>query len=382
MERVESRLSLKRLSGHTYSCQAEVVPLRRLSPIDVKFGMYGPFEPLSAIYETATFAEDQGLDSYWLGDRAIAFPDPDVIEAWSALAAVAVKTERIHLGMSVTDPFRRGPGLFAQTVVALDHISNGRAIPGIGVGEKVNLVPFGISMDQASSRMEEFIEFTKRYWTGERIEHRGRFFESSQGVVRPTPVQQPHPPIWIAANSPRTLPIVGRVGDGWLPAAKSPAMYKEDLAVIRAEARNAGRNPSSIVPGLFMYTVVADDRDYCRKVVDDFGCALLVWWRTSLARSGTSAGSNKLSIVNFDASAETFKEWLEAGRRIPEETRQQLINYGTPEDVSARILEYVDAGVQHFVIVALDGFTDIARWKETATIVRNTVIPEVTNSVA
>lgn len=339
--------------------------------------MYGPFAPVEAIYETAAAAEEVGFDSYWLGDRIIGFPEPPVVEAWSALAALAVRTSRIRLGMSVTDAYRRPPAVLAQMVAAIDQISGGRVIPGVGAGERVNLEPFGIRMEGGAERVEEYVTLLKRYWSGERVDFEGRFYRSTGGLVQPKPVQQPHPPVLVAANARKTLEVVGRSGDAWLSAAKSPAMVREDLAVVRAAAASAGRSPSGIEPTLFTYCVVHSDADYARKVAYEFGGSILLWWRGSLSRLGVRAGARDLTISNWDGTEDTVQRWLAGGGQVSREAVDQLINHGTAETVARRVQAFVEAGVRHFVFVCLDAFTDVPRWKDSARIIGEQVLPAV-----
>jgi phthiodiolone/phenolphthiodiolone dimycocerosates ketoreductase len=341
----------------------------------VRVGAYGPFQPLASIFETAEWAERHGMDSYWLGDRAMAFPDPDVIEAWSALAAVAMRTSHIKLGMAVTDTQRRHPSVLAQTITALDHISNGRALPGVGVGERANLNPFGVPLQKGPGRLEEFVRLMKLYWTGEPIDFQGEYFTSEGGTLRPTPIQVPHPPVFLAGNTPRTLEAVGRAGDGWLPAALTPDMYAEDLAKVRAAAEAAGRDPDAIEPGLFMYTVLNEDAELARETARQIGGGIMIWWRGSLKRLGFPLGADDLTVSNFDGREQSTKRWLELGQEVPSEAVDLLINAGSAEDVARRMREFIDAGCRHFVVLSLDGLGDLGRWKETVAAVSDSVVP-------
>ncbi len=347
------------------------------SSSDVRVGVYGPFQPLAHIYETADWAERHGLSSYWLGDRAMAFPEPDVIEAWCALTAVAVRTSRLQLGMAVTDTSRRPPHVLAQTVTALDHISGGRALPGIGVGERANLTPFGVPLQKGAARLEEYVDLTKRYWTGEPVEFEGEHFVSRGGVLRPTPVQDPHPPMWVAGNTPRTLSAVGRVADGWLPAALTPEMYAEDLARVREVAAAAGRDPDSIEPGLFMYTVLHEDADAALETAHALGGGVAVWWRGSLKRLGLLGGDDDLTVSNFDATAEATQRWLDLAQGVPSEAIDLLVNAGGPDAVARRMAQFVEAGCRHFVVLSLDGLADIERWKATVSLLCDDVLPAI-----
>ena len=337
--------------------------------------MYGPFSPLQAILETATAAEEHGFDSYWLGDRVTGFPQPPAVDAWSALAALAVRTSNIRLGMSVTDPYRRPPAVLAQTVAAIDHLSGGRVIPGVGTGERVNLEPFGIRMEGGPERLEEYVTLLKRYWSGERIDFEGRFYRSAGGLVQPRPLQQPHPPLLVAGNARRTLEVVGRTADTWLCAARSPAMLREDLGLVHAAASAAGRVPSAVEPALFTYCVVHPDRAYSRKVAYDFGGGILLWWRGSLARLGVRAGAPDLTVSTWDGSERAIQRWTSGAAEVPRQAIDELINHGTGEDLARRVDAFVEAGVVHFIFVCLDGFTDVARWKESARIISEEVLP-------
>src|SRR5581483_8663876 len=209
----------------------------------------------------------------------------------------------------------------------------------------------------------------------ERVTFDGRFFTAREGIVQPRPLQQPHPPVWLAGNTRHSQELVGRAGDGWLPAAKSAEMYAEDLRVIRTAAERSGRDPDAITPGLFMYTVLDEDAEQARSVALGLGRAVLVWWRDSLARLHVEAGGDDLSIVNFDGTPATMRRWYAAGAEISEAAARELINYGTPDDVATRIDAFVDAGVRHFVIISLDGLGSVERWKATATALAERVVP-------
>lgn len=348
---------------------------RQDSAARTRVGVYGPFHPLSAIYETADWAERHDMYSYWLGDRAVAFPEPHVLEAWSMLAALAVRTSRLRLGMAVTDPFRRTPALLAQTVTALDHLSDGRVLPGIGMGEKVNVVSFGIPMKKRSGRLEEFVRLMKLYWTGEPVDFAGEYFSSDGGRLLPGPVQAPHPPVWMAGNARATLDVVGRVADAWLPAALTPSMYEEDLTRLRAEAIRAGRGSDAVEPGLFMYTVLHDDAEHARRTALELGRGVAVWWRGSLRRLGSSVGSDDLTVSNFDGTPEATQKWQTLAQEVQDEALEQLITFGNPEQVADRMEQFVAAGVKHFVVISLDGLADVARWKETVKSLHDDVLP-------
>ena len=145
------------------------------------------------------------------------------------LAALSVKTKNIKLGTAVSDTHRRHPETLAQIVSTVDILSGGSAILGIGPGESMNLDPFGINWDKPISRMKEAITLIKRLWTQESVSYEGKFFRFSNAILDLKPVQKPHPPIWIAANSIASLKVVAELGEGWIPLPNGPENYSKIL---------------------------------------------------------------------------------------------------------------------------------------------------------
>jgi phthiodiolone/phenolphthiodiolone dimycocerosates ketoreductase len=181
--------------------------------------------------------------------------------------------------------------------------------------------------------------------------------------------------VWVAGNAPATLALAGRVADGWLTAAKSPAMVREDLAAVRAEAGRIGRDPDAITPALFAYTVIDRDAERAGEIARGLGKAILLWWRGSLTRLGLSLGADDLTVSSFDGSPEATARWLEAAGQVPDEAVEELLVFGTPSQVAARLQAFADAGIRHIVVVCLDGFGDLARWRESAELLAEDVLP-------
>lgn len=102
----------------------------------------------------------------------------------------------------------------AEQVVTLDHISNGRFILGVGLGyREAELAAFGTNRRDRVSRFEESIELMKQLWTGEEVTFEGKHWQVSQARMSLTPVQKPHPPIWVAAQSRGAVRRAAALGD-------------------------------------------------------------------------------------------------------------------------------------------------------------------------
>lgn len=188
-------------------------------------------------------AEAWGIDCIWLGE--IHFdPVRSVISASLPVAsAIAARTKRLHVGTAVTVIPLSHPLRIAEEVATLDHISDGRIEFGIGRSGVVRSYDtYGIPYGESQGRFREGLEIIRLAWKGEPFSYDGQFFRIQNATISPTPVQQPHPPIRMAANSDETFPIVGKMG---LPifiglrAAEIPDL-QQHLASYRQAWREAG----------------------------------------------------------------------------------------------------------------------------------------------
>jgi alkanesulfonate monooxygenase SsuD/methylene tetrahydromethanopterin reductase-like flavin-dependent oxidoreductase (luciferase family) len=321
----------------------------------IKFGICPNLYPLELIYEMTEFAEKIGLDSVMMGDHlvAIGIKRREALEAWTTLAAIASRTCRIKLGTCVTDPHRRHPAVLAQTVATLDIVSGGRVIFAIGPGEAMNLDPYGIPWNKPVTRMRETIEILKKLWTEQSVNYTGEFFKLHEAILEPKPIQKPHPPIWVAGISPRTMRITAELADGWFPLLLTPDQYRAGLSNIRHWADQVGRKSENVEPALFLYTVVAEDREKARQLIEVPAKMLLTLFPKSLVQLGYSAPIEELNAFNFIVKPETVKMVLEKSTTIPSEAIQQFFVFGSPDDCIEGLEKYIKAGVRYFALALL-----------------------------
>jgi alkanesulfonate monooxygenase SsuD/methylene tetrahydromethanopterin reductase-like flavin-dependent oxidoreductase (luciferase family) len=170
-----------------------------------------PFTDVSTLVGLATDAEAAGWDGVFLWDhmqwdRRLRL---DVHDPWVLLGALAARTERVQLGTLVTPLARRRPWVVAKHLVTLDHLSGGRVVLGVGLGEPSD-ADFGDFGDpdtrQARAALvDEALPLLDRLLRGEPVAHHGEHFDV-EADLRPAPVQQPRPPIWVAAIAPYSRP--------------------------------------------------------------------------------------------------------------------------------------------------------------------------------
>lgn len=164
--------------------------------------------------EFAFLAETAGWDAIFLEDYIIwqGHNEVPTFDPWVSLAAMAVRTQSIRLGTMVTPIARRRPWKLARETVSLDHLSGGRLILGIGVGETrldTSFAQFGEETDwrRRAAMADEALEVLVRLWSGEQVTHDGPFYHLRDVQFLPRPLQQPRIPVWIGGVWPRHGPV-------------------------------------------------------------------------------------------------------------------------------------------------------------------------------
>jgi len=209
----------------------------------------------SSLAAQAAYAESLGYRSFWLPENhfnAHAIPDPLML-----LAAVAASTREMRLATSSYLLPLRNPLLAAEQVAVLDRLSEGRVILGVGRGySRETLNAFAIDPGEKRELFEWAYLRMLSAWRGEAVSLHAD--GSAAVTVMPRPVQQPHPPVWVAAFGPKALAQVGRLG---LPYLASPietlAELASNFARYDAALAAAGHPPMTVRP--VMRTVFVSD---------------------------------------------------------------------------------------------------------------------------
>jgi alkanesulfonate monooxygenase SsuD/methylene tetrahydromethanopterin reductase-like flavin-dependent oxidoreductase (luciferase family) len=243
---------------------------------------------------------DLGFDSLWVGGHILS--PRGAPEAIQALARMVALTKDVTVGTAVLLLPLYPPLLVAKQLADLDVASGGRLAVGIGVGGEVpaEFDAMGIPMSERGRRMDESIRMLRSLWRG--------------GELKPAPVQAGGPPIVVAGRSAAAVRRAALRGDGWMPYLYSPRRYAESVATVRDLA-------------------AAEQRP-----LDDFRWSA---WLVACVRDDEEA-----AIAGADA--------LMPGGYRPEygSMSTRVAVAGTPEQVTARLCEYVDAGARHFVFHA------------------------------
>jgi F420-dependent oxidoreductase-like protein len=225
--------------------------------------------PWDELVRRVQLAEELGFDGVWGFDhyQPMYGEGPgETFEGMTTLAALAGLTSRVRLGLLVTGVTYRHPSVLAAQAVTVDHASHGRLELSLGAAwydkEHHELgIPFP-PLAERYALLEDALEITTRLFTGEVVSYDGQVVSLRDAQMRPVPVQQPRPPIWIGGSGPRrTLPLVAKYADVW-HAFGSPNSLREASERIDQLAVEAGRDPSDILRAA---SLSLDDIDTARK---------------------------------------------------------------------------------------------------------------------
>ena len=230
----------------------------------------GQLWTLQRLLEYAETAESVGFQALSVNDHLV-YPHP-WLDVPTALASVLSRTERMVLGTTVALPVVRGPVALAKSLAAIDLLSGGRLVVGVGPGSSArDYAAVGIPFEERWKRLDEAVQTLRALWRAEGPPFRGRFY-STEGIrLEPYPAQRPGPPIWIGSWGSRAgLRRVVRLGDGWLASAYNTtpeafAAARRRLAEdLHADGKDPDRFPNAIAT---MFFHVTEERATSERIV-------------------------------------------------------------------------------------------------------------------
>lgn len=225
-------------------------------------------------------AEDLGFDSVWPAEHHFTEYGYCASPALS-LAAIASNTKRIRLGTGIVVLPLNHPLRVAEDFAFLDHLSNGRVDLGVGRGyQPLEFARYGVDQTSTRAQFDEALRVIQQAWTRGRVDFEGEHYHFSDVPIRPKPVQQPHPPIWMAALSPETFEIAGRYGLNLLFGAVfglSPEAAKMRRVDYYRGLRAGGHSFEGRSSGCLNMVYVADTMERARE---EFRDAVLWYYRT------------------------------------------------------------------------------------------------------
>jgi probable F420-dependent oxidoreductase len=217
------------------------------------------------LIRSAQQAEALGYESLWVAERLLfplaprnpfpGMPEGSLLPEYyrrvftpvETLTFVAAHTRTIRIGTGVLNMPFHNPTVLARRLATLDVLSGGRLSVGLGQAWSIDeLEAVGAAPGNRGERADEFVAVLRTMWGPDPVQHDGRYFKIAPSIITPKPVQQPAPPIYMAAYAPAAMSRVARLADGWLPAGVPLAAVGPMMGQIRQLAEGAGRDPAAL----------------------------------------------------------------------------------------------------------------------------------------
>ncbi|GAA3557934.1 LLM class flavin-dependent oxidoreductase [Amycolatopsis ultiminotia] len=280
--------------------------------------------------------------------------DPhQLLDPLSLLAAGAVRTERVTLGVAVTDPLRRSSVALAQGASTISWLGHRPMRLGLGVGDPGQLRPFGLHPGRERTGRLTYLRPALRQLDDLRT-------TGGLGITAVAGYE-----LYVAAHGPRMLELTAAHGDGWLPTTLSPRVYREKLDYLRAHAESIGRDPAAIRPTLFAWSALAPTGRESRALLAHPSVRAVALYR---GPAGFSAHGATYPLdhgyIPQDIPAEKATDLLTS---IPDAVVADAVLHGSPEEVREQLQEYREAGCEHVILNDIGRFTDpegTARFRE------------------
>ena len=279
----------------------------------MKFWQSLSFTEPDQLIEVAKICEEVGFEGVMVSDHLFyparfekRYPynetgDPGFVpetpwpQAWTAIAAMAAVTSRLHFTTLIYILPLRDPLEVAKATGTLAVLSNNRFALGAGAGwmrEEFDIL--GVDFKTRGRRFDESMEVCRKLWSGDMVEHHGEFFDFPPLQMRPAPTGPV--PIWIGGVSDAALRRAGRVGDGWLGSGQTPEEGLEMLGKISAHRKAAGRAQpfEAIVP-----LTVAPEPDSIKRLQDAGATGSVSYPFTYTIGSASSLADKRAYLEGF-----------------------------------------------------------------------------------
>jgi alkanesulfonate monooxygenase SsuD/methylene tetrahydromethanopterin reductase-like flavin-dependent oxidoreductase (luciferase family) len=286
---------------------------------------------LQELLEQVRLAQAVGFHSIVAPQHYLAAPF-QMFQPLPLLARMAAEADKMRLIAGIILLSLQNPVALAEEVGTLDAICNGRFTLGVALGYRaVEFQAFGVTKANAVPRLTEVLTVLKRLWTEEKVEHHGRFFTIPGVTLATRPLQHPHPPVWMGADSDPAVIRAARLADTWYinPHARLETLERQ-MMLYRDTLAKLGKPFPQEIP-IRRELFVAKDRD------------------TAL----------RICMPYLERKYQTYVSWGQSGALPQEDTldlpfdelRDQRFIIGSPDDCVEQLrLYHRRLGANHFLL--------------------------------
>lgn len=266
--------------------------------------------------DTIAAFEAMGCDSLWApGHISMGRP---VAESIVGLTHLAAATERVEVGTAVLILPLYHPVILAKQMIELDRLTEGRAVLGVGVGGEYpqEFSALQIPLSERGPRADAAMPLLRRLWEGQTVTETDGFWPMDGVNIQPGPRTDSGPPMVVGGRKPPAMRRAAALGDGWLPFLYSPERYASSVTMIKEHAASIGRDLTGFRWLCWVYVAMDDDPE----VAHQKGAEVI---------GGAQVGDGARFRTLLDRVAAA----------------------GTPEQVRAKLQQYVEAGAEHLILV-------------------------------
>lgn len=294
-------------------------------------------------------AETLGYGTAWLAE------DYFFRGIFTVAAAIACHTTSLKIGIGVINPYTRHPGLIAMEYGALEELSGGRSILGLGAGVRYWMeTQLKIPYTKPLVAMRESVDIVRRLFRGEEVNYQGQVFKTSTVRLHFTPPRS-QVPIHIGVTSPKNLQLAGEIGDGVILGFISSAAYaRHAMEQVRIGAARAGRNLEGFDVTIYLTISIGEDDRAAREVVKPFlATCLALMGDYADAPLFTESGIDPDEVRHFGAVY--AKEGTPPTRLVTDRIIDTLAIAGSPARCRDALRRFVDAGITSAVAFEIPG---------------------------
>lgn len=305
----------------------------------MRFGI--ELTPEKPTYEIAYYsrsAEDAGFSHVWITDH---YNNRNI---YSTMTDIAYNTNRIFIGSAVTNPYVCNPVWTSQALFTIDEISGGRAVFGIGAGDRMTLQAIGIVQDKPLTAVREAVEIFRQLNKTKKCEFHGKVFDIPNARIKKNPSHAI--PVYIGAQGPKMLSMAAAIAEGVLVNASHPKDFEPAVKALKAGAQKARRDLSGIDVAAYTSFSIDEERDKAVK-------------KARIVAGAIAAGSSDFVLerhcieertvegIKEMVARQDFKAMKEGG--VPDDVVEAFSIAGTPQDCVEKICRLKKVGVTQVV---------------------------------
>jgi 5,10-methylenetetrahydromethanopterin reductase len=305
----------------------------------VKFGLaLEPTMPHEEAIGLAKLAEANRIEHVWVCDNS---PSPPFGDVFVTLAAIAVNTKVVKLGTSLCNPYTRNPAIIAASIMALDNLSKGRAILGLGPGSNDGLASIGLSWRKPVTTVKDAVNVCRKFFNGEIVTMKSPGFQVSDVEFSKSPRSIP---IYLGGSGQKMLGLAGEVADGVLLTCGSDYLPTA-IGYVQKGADRLGRDLDELDVSNSLVISVSDDEVEAKDVAREIVLDLVAWGRPEvLAMSGIKGQEQDMIRQKIDRDGPE-----KAVESVTDKMVDALAAAGTIEKCQAKCLDQIKKGVEQVI---------------------------------